>query len=68
MSKDSLAKYYQDNKKSIKKKLVKDIKVFLRKNKKTRNNMVAKDTKIYQKMKPVECRKKYCTMRKNSLL
>ena len=30
MSKDSLAKYYQNNKERLQKKLVKDIKVFLK--------------------------------------
>ena len=49
MSKDSLVKYYQNNKKKLQKKLVKDIKVFLKKKKKT--NMVVNDTKIYKNMK-----------------
>ena len=34
MSKDSLAKYFQNNKERLQKKLVKDIKVFLKKKKK----------------------------------
>ena len=34
ISKDSSAKYYQDNKETIQKKLAKDIKVFLKKKKK----------------------------------
>ena len=34
MFKDSSAKYYQDNKEKLLKKLVKDIKVFLKKKKK----------------------------------
>ena len=34
MFKDSLAKYYQNNKERLQKKLVKDIKVFLNKKKK----------------------------------
>ena len=38
-------------KKGYKKYLMKDIKVLLKKKKKKSNNMVAKDTKIYQKMK-----------------
>ena len=42
----SSAKYYQD-----KKKLVKYIKVFQKKNKKKSDSMVVKDTKISQKMK-----------------
>ena len=45
-SKNSSAKYYQDNKERLqKKRLVKDIKVFLKKKKKS-DNMVANDTKI----------------------
>ena len=48
MSKDSSAKYYQDNKDI---KVVKDIKVFLKKKQKKSDKMVMKDTKIYQKMK-----------------
>ena len=50
-SKDSLAKYYHSNKEKLKKKLVKDIKVFLKKKKKKRNNMVVKTTNIYEKIK-----------------
>ena len=34
MSKNLSAKYYQENKRTLQKKLVKDIKIFLRKNKK----------------------------------
>ena len=49
MSKDSSVKYYQNNKKKLQKELVKDIKVFLKKKKKT--NMVVNDTKIYKNMK-----------------
>ena len=51
MSKNSSAKYYQDNKERLQKKLVKDIKVFLKKKKKKSDNMVLKDTKNSQKMK-----------------
>ena len=52
MSKDSSAKCYQNNKERLqKKKLVKTIKVFLKKEKKKSVNMVVNDTKIYQKMK-----------------
>ena len=36
MSKNLLAKYYQENKERLQKKLVKDIKIFLRKKKKTK--------------------------------
>ena len=59
MFKDLSAKYYQDNKERLQKKLVKGIKVFLKKKKKKSNNMVMNDTRIYQKMKKmlVKCRK-----------
>ena len=52
MSKDSSAKYYQNNIERLQKKLVKNIKVFLKKKKKKTDNMnmVMMDTKIYQKM------------------
>ena len=43
MSKNSSAKYYQDNKEKLQKKLVKDVKDI--------DGMVVKDTEIYQKMK-----------------
>ena len=51
MPKDLSAKYYENNKEGIQKKLVKDIKVFLRKIKKKSNNMVVNGTKIYLNMK-----------------
>ena len=51
ISEDSAAKYYQNNKERLQKKLVKDIKVFLRKKKKKSNNAVMNYTKISQKMK-----------------
>ena len=51
MSKDLSAKYYENNKERIQKKLVKDIKFFLRKIKKKSNNMVVNGTKIYLNMK-----------------
>ena len=51
ISEDSAAKYYQNNKERLQKKLVKDIKVFLRKKKKKSNNAVVNYTKISQKMK-----------------
>ena len=54
MSKDSSAKYYQDNKERIQRKLVKAMKVFLKKKNKKSDNMVVKDIKIYQKMKKWE--------------
>ena len=50
MSKDSPAKYYQNNKERLQKKLMKNMKVFLKKEKKKSNNMVMNNTKIYQKM------------------
>ena len=50
MSKDSSAKYYQNNKERLQE-LIKDIKVFLKKKKIKSYNMVVNDTKIYQKMK-----------------
>ena len=46
MSKNSTAKYYQDNKEILKKNHVKDVKAFLKKKKKKCDNMVTKDTKI----------------------
>ena len=61
MSKDSSAKYYQNNKERPQKQLVKDIKCFLKKKKK--KNMM-KD----EKQKLVEYRKKYYQMRKNCLI
>ena len=51
MSKDSSGKYYQNNKERLQKKLVKDIKVFIKKKKKKSGNVVLSDTKIYQNMK-----------------
>ena len=51
MSKDSSAKYYQNTKERLQKKLVKDITVVLKKKKKKSNNMFVNNTKIYQKMK-----------------
>ena len=55
MSKNSSVKYYQDNKEKLQKKLMKDIKVFLKKKKKKSNNIVMKDAKIYQNMKKKSC-------------
>ena len=51
MSKTLSAKYYQENKERLQKKLVKDIKIFLKKKKKKSNNMVLNVTKTSQKMK-----------------
>ena len=69
--KNSSAKYYQDNKERLQKRLVKDIGVFLKKKKKKSDNMVAKDNKILpedEKQKLAEYREKYYKMRKNALL
>ena len=49
MSQNSSAKYYQDSQERLQKKLVKDIKVFLKRRK--RDNLAVNDTNIYQKMK-----------------
>ena len=53
MSKSLSAKYCQENKERLQKKLVKDIKIFLKKKKKKSNNMVMNITKISQKMKKI---------------
>ena len=45
MSETLSAKYYQENRKRLQKKLVKDIKIFLKKKKKKSNNMVVNVTK-----------------------
>ena len=50
MSKNSSTKYYQDNKRRLQKKLMKDIKIFLMKKNKESNNMIVKDKKIYEKI------------------
>ena len=51
MSKDSLATYYKNNKERLQRKLMKDIKVFVKKKKKKSDNIVVNDTKIYQEIK-----------------
>ena len=52
MSKKLSAKYYQENKERLqKKKLLKDIKTFLKKKKKKSDNMFVNVTKISQKIK-----------------
>ena len=51
MSKDLSANITKITKKYYKKKLVKDIKIFLKKKKKRSDNSVVKDTKIYQMKK-----------------
>ena len=65
MHKDSSAKYYQNNKERLQKKLMKGIKVFLKS-----SNMVVSDTKIYQEMKNKSLLsiEKIYEMRKNALL
>ena len=56
--KDLSAKYYQNNEKRLKK----DIKVFVKKKRKESNKLVAKVTKIYQKMQS----KRWLSMKKVS--
>ena len=51
MSENLSAKYYQENKERLQKKLMKDIKIFQKKKKRKSNNMVWNVTKISQKMK-----------------
>ena len=74
MLKNLAAKYYQENKKDYKEKLVKyhkARKIFLKKKKKKINNIVVNITKIFQKMKSkslFSIKKKYDRMRKNALL
>ena len=68
MSNNLLAKYYQENKGRLQKKLAKDIKIFLRKKKIQqygweRYKNLSKD----EKQKLVEHRKNYYRMRKNTL-
>ena len=53
MPKNLSAKYYQENKERLQKKLVKDIKIFLKKKKKKNENMVVSITKISQKKKDI---------------
>ena len=51
MSKNVSAKYYQEKKETLQKKLVKDIKFFLKNKNEKSNNMFVNYTKIYQKIK-----------------
>ena len=51
MSKNLSAEYYKENKERHKKKLVKDIKIFLKKKKKKSDNIVVNVTKTSQKLK-----------------
>ena len=48
MSKDLSAKYDQNNEEGLKQKLVKGIKVFQKKKKTKKDNMVVNVTKVYQ--------------------
>ena len=52
MSKNLSSKYYQENKETQKQKLMKDIKIFLKKEEKEKNNnVVVNATKVSQKLK-----------------
>ena len=51
MSKTLSSKYYLENRERLQKKLRKDIKIFLKKNKKKKVNMVVSITKISLRMK-----------------
>ena len=53
MSKNLSAKYYQENKERLQKKLGKDIKIFLKNKKNKSDNMIVKVTKVSQKMKAI---------------
>ena len=69
MSKNLSAKYYQEDKESLQKRLVKNIKIFQRKKKKKSDNIVVNVAKISQKMKTkswLNIEKKH-RMRKNAL-
>ena len=55
MSKNVSATYYQENKERLQKKLMKDIKIFLKKKKKKSNNMITNVTKISWKIKKINC-------------
>ena len=56
MYKNLWAKYQQDNRERLQKKLVKDVKIYLKKEKKKSNNMVVNLTKLSQKIKKKEKR------------
>ena len=51
MSKPLSAKYYQENKERLQKKLEKDIRIFIKNKKKKSKNMAVNVTKISQKIK-----------------
>ena len=63
ISKNLLAKYYQENKERIQKLLAKDIKIFLKKKKKKSNNMVVNVTKVSQKMKKTTTKKHWLSIK-----
>ena len=65
MSKNLSDKYYQENEERMQKKLLKDIKIFLKKKKK-QELYIKLSENVKQKL--AEYRKKYCRMRKNALL
>ena len=70
ISQNLSAKYYQENE-DCKKKLVKDIKIFLKKKNKKSESMIVNVTKISQKLKNksfLSIEKKYYRMRKIVLL
>ena len=67
MSKDSSAKYYQNTKERLQKKLVKDITVVLKKKKEKKQQHVCEQYKNLSEDEK-QCRKKYYKMRKNFLL
>ena len=72
MSENLSVKYHQENKETLQKQLVKDIKKFLRKKKKKEQRKY--DHECYknlsgdEKNKLIEYRKKYYNMRKNAFL
>ena len=71
MSNDSPAKYYQNNKERLQKKLMKNMKVFLKKKKKKKQQYGHEQYKNLpedDKQRLVEYRKNYYKMRKNTLL
>ena len=63
ISKNLLAKYYQENKERIQKLLAKDIKIFLKKKKKKSDNMVVNVTKVSQKMKKKTTKKHWLSIK-----
>ena len=67
MSRNWSAKYYQESKERLHKKLMKDIKVFLKEERKRNDNMVVNVTKTSQKMKNkslLSIEKEYYRMKK----